>query len=218
MSSTTIYLDESGDLGWSFDKPYRQGGSSRFLTIGSLVVSGDKGHHPGRVIKELYEKYRWKTTKEKKWADMHPSQRINFAQCAHKLADRFNEIKYFTITVRKEKVQSHIRTDENKLYNYMIRLLLIQEMAKYSQVTFKPDTRTVKVESQNSLHDYLQIALWFDIGVSTKLATKPCDSSCNRNVQFADMLAGLVQSHYEDDVSEPYRILTSRISNITLFF
>lgn len=28
-----VYLDESGDLGWVLDKPYRNGGSSRFMTI-----------------------------------------------------------------------------------------------------------------------------------------------------------------------------------------
>jgi hypothetical protein len=27
-----IYLDESGDLGWSFDAPFRRDGSSRNLT------------------------------------------------------------------------------------------------------------------------------------------------------------------------------------------
>jgi hypothetical protein len=39
MSSIQIYLDESGDLGWRFDKPYRYGGSSRYLTIVSLIIS-----------------------------------------------------------------------------------------------------------------------------------------------------------------------------------
>jgi hypothetical protein len=36
-----IYLDESGELGWKFDAPYRKGGSSRYLTIASLVISPD---------------------------------------------------------------------------------------------------------------------------------------------------------------------------------
>ncbi|WMN84132.1 DUF3800 domain-containing protein [Vibrio parahaemolyticus] len=42
MTSTNIYLDESGDLGWTFDSPYRRGGSSRYLTIASLIVSPEK--------------------------------------------------------------------------------------------------------------------------------------------------------------------------------
>lgn len=34
----TVYLDESGDLGWKFDAPYRSGGSSRYLTIAAIAV------------------------------------------------------------------------------------------------------------------------------------------------------------------------------------
>jgi len=33
-----VYVDESGDLGWEFAQPFRQGGSSRYLTIASLLV------------------------------------------------------------------------------------------------------------------------------------------------------------------------------------
>lgn len=33
-----VYFDESGDLGWSFDKPYGAGGSSRYLTIAFLII------------------------------------------------------------------------------------------------------------------------------------------------------------------------------------
>jgi hypothetical protein len=58
MISVLIYLDESGDLGWSFDKPYRHGGSSRYLTIASLVVDPSKKHFPKRLIKKLYTKFK----------------------------------------------------------------------------------------------------------------------------------------------------------------
>ena len=33
----SVYLDESGDLGWKFDAPYRCGGSSRYLTISAII-------------------------------------------------------------------------------------------------------------------------------------------------------------------------------------
>jgi len=33
-----VFLDESGDLGWNFEHPFRMGGSSRFLTLAFLVV------------------------------------------------------------------------------------------------------------------------------------------------------------------------------------
>ncbi|VEH66652.1 Uncharacterised protein [Rodentibacter pneumotropicus] len=45
-----------------------------------------------------------------------------------------NDVQYFCMTVNKEKVMPHIRQDPNKLYNYMIRLLLAREFARYDEV------------------------------------------------------------------------------------
>lgn len=149
---------------------------------------------------------------------MSNDERVSFAERGRQLVDNFQDIKYFSITVQKTNVQNHIRNDSNKLYNYMINLLLLEEMAKYDDVRFVPDPRSIKVESGNSLHDYLQTQLWFDRGVTTQLATCPSDSSCSRNVQFADMLSGLVQSHFEDNKSAPWAIMGPRIISKKLFF
>lgn len=214
-----IYLDESGDLGWKFDAPYRAGGSSRHLTIACLVVTPEKKHLPKRLIKKLYTKFKWPTSMEKKWADMSLIERTCFAEMARKLnQDHPRDILFFSITVKKENVQAHIRTDANKLYNYMIGLALLAEMARYNAITFVPDPRSIKVESGNSLHDYLQTQLWFERKVSTTLTTLPCDSASSRNVQFADMLSGVVQGHFEDGNSQPWTELEHCISFKTLFF
>lgn len=216
--SIVVYLDESGDLGWTLDKPYRSGGSSRFLTIGALLVPSRRTHLPKRCIKRLYEKHRWEPSEEKKWSDMTNGERTSFAEAARTLAQNNPDIQYLAITVRKENVQDHIRQDKNKLYNYMINLLLTHEMAKHDHVTFVPDPRSIKVSSGNSLHDYLQTNLWFEYNVSTRLHTLPCDSQASRNVQFADMLSGVVQSHIEDRRSPPWDILSPQIAFKRLFF
>lgn len=214
-----IYLDESGDLGWKFTAPYRRGGSSRYITIASLVVSPDKKHLPKRLIKKLYTKFNWPTDIEKKWADMKLNERIWFAQRANDLRDRHpQDIRYISITVKKENVQPHIRIDANKLYNYMIGLSLLNEMGKHKAVTLVPDPRSIKVESGNSLHDYLQTQLWFEQQSSTTLITQPCDSAESRNVQFSDMISGVVQGHFEDGNSSPWSELRNSISYKTLFF
>lgn len=51
--STSIYLDESGDLGWSLDKPYKNGGSSRYLTLAAVIVPTAKSHVITRVVRGL---------------------------------------------------------------------------------------------------------------------------------------------------------------------
>lgn len=214
-----IYLDESGDLGWTFTAPYRAGGSSRHITIASLAVSNEKKHLPKRLIKKLYEKFKWPTDIEKKWADMSIDERVWFARKAKELQAQYPEdIRYISITVKKENVKTHIRNYPNKLYNYMISLSLLNEMSKHHEVIFVPDPRSIKVESGNSLHDYLQTQLWFERQVTTKLITQPSDSASSRNVQFADMLSGVVQGHFEDGNSRPWAELRNSISYKTLFF
>lgn len=214
-----IYLDESGDLGWTFTAPYRVGGSSRHLTIASLAVTPSKKHLPKRLIRKLYTKFKWPTNIERKWADMTIAERVWFAKQARALrAKHPDDIRYISITVKKENVQAHIRTDANKLYNYMIGLSLINEMAMHATVTFVPDPRSIKVESGNSLHDYLQTQLWFEKQVATVLTTQPCDSAASLNVQFSDMLSGIVQGHFEDGNSQPWTDLRNHISYKTLFF
>lgn len=218
MAPVYFYVDESGDLGWNFTAPYRNGGSSRYLTISTLVCNHDKKHLPTRIVTNLYKKFRWKPEKEKKWADMVTSAREEFTRETHKLILSNSDIKLFSITVNKERVQEHIRKDCNKLYNYMIKLSLVDEMSNYSQVHLVPDPRSIKVESKNSLHDYLDINLTFEKGTTTKLETKPCDSARNKNLQFADMLAGLVQNHHEDSKSDNWHVLKNHIEAKQLYF
>ncbi len=216
--SLIIYLDESGDLGWKFDAPYREGGSSRYLTIGALCCPPEKKHHPKRLIKDLYEKFGWPTNKEVKWNDMLPNQRAEFAIQAKKLCDSNPDICLHGIIVQKRNVMAHIRQDANKLYNYMIKLSLIDRMAEHDVVNLVPDPRSIKVASGNSLHDYLQIELWFTKKASTNLITNQTTSKDCRGIQFADMLAGLIQSRYEDNESSSFQILAGKIQCSRLFF
>jgi len=213
-----FYLDESGDLGWKFDKPYRFGGSSEYLTIAVLQVPEEKSHLPVRLIKKLYTKNHWNPKKEKKWSDMKPQERVMFAQFALSLSVKHPDIRYWAMTVKKVNVQAHIRTDPNKLYNYMIKLLLSEEMSRHPEVLFVPDPRSIKIESGNSLHDYLQAELWFERNVSTVLTTEGRDSKQDKNVQFADMLAGVVQHYFQDSKLEPFRAFQRKITVKRLYF
>lgn len=214
----TIALDESGDLGWKFDAPYRQGGSSRFLTIASILYPQEKKQYPKRLVRKLYTKFGWNPKEEMKWAEMGDRRRIEFAKRLKKLVTDHNDIKLLSITVRKENVEDHIRQDGNKLYNFMIGLSLLDEMKNHDNVTFIPDPRSIKVKSGNSMHDYLQTKLWFDKKAKTSLTTTPMDSQSCKALQVADMLSGVVQNHYEDGNNKAWEILCPYIHNKTLFF
>jgi hypothetical protein len=118
----------------------------------------------------------------------------------------------------KRNVQEHIRKDSNKLYNYMVKLLLLDVMAQHDYVNFVPDPRSIKVESGNSLHDYLQTELWFGLSAQTRLETTPRDSRHCLNLQFTDMVAGVVQSHFEFDDHRHWDNLSEHVNLKTLYF
>jgi len=56
-----IYTDESGDLGWQFEPPYGQRGSSRYLTIFAACVPDEKCHHLERLVRNMYKASRWES-------------------------------------------------------------------------------------------------------------------------------------------------------------
>jgi hypothetical protein len=149
---------------------------------------------------------------------MIPAERTAFAHVAIAMCNKHPDIHLHAITVKKERVEAHIRSDHNKLYNYMIRLSVLDCMASQDQVTFIPDPRSIKVQSGNSLHDYLQMELWFTQRVKTRLNTTPLDSKNCLGIQFADMLAGLVQNRFEDRYFDYIRVCIRRLRLKKLFF
>jgi len=214
----TLFMDESGDLGWKFDAPYLTGGSSRYLTIAGAIVADGADKHLCRLIRDIYSARGWNTKKEKKWSQMKPAAKMDFAARAAHLSEGRSGISFHSISVYKPNVQEHIRGDGNKLYNYMIGLLFLTHLQRFDHVTFIPDERSVKVTSGDSLHDYLQTQLWFEVGASTVLQTVPGDSSKHQPLQFADMLAGCVQDRYEKVLSSPFERIRSELNVKKLFF
>jgi hypothetical protein len=138
----------------------------------------------------MYKASRWESGKERKWIDASEPSRLQFVRQAALLLAKHEDISYHAIVVYKPNVTAHLRSDPNKLYNFMLKLMLIDEMKAHDRVHFIPDNRSVKVESGNSLHDYLQTTLWYEAGVSTVLHTTSTDSKQCRGLQFADFMAG----------------------------
>lgn len=213
-----VYVDESGDLGWTLDKPYHQGGSSRYLTIGCFLIPKKLTHLSERIVRKFYFRRHRPPTNELKGFDLKQAERVIFAKKVVLLLTQNPEIEVLCITVNKKNVESHIRADANKLYNYMVNLVLPERIKHKPSVTFIPDKRSIKVRSGNSLVDYLQVRLWFELKVITKLYNCPQESDQCLNLQFIDWICHIVWSGFEHGESKPFRILTSKIKSIPLFF
>jgi hypothetical protein len=192
-----IYLDESGDTGWSFALPYPRGGSSRYLVIAASVLPPGVVSHPERLVRNLYKHRLWNSFNEKKWVHMSPSARTAFSIAAADLLARNPDIHLCGIIANKLLVGDHIYRDPTTLYNYMVKRLLLGEMAKHDRVNFRPDPRSLRVDRRLSLQDYLQTELWFGEGVRTQLETVSLDSRSSLNLQFVDMISGAIHAHFE---------------------
>lgn len=211
-----ILVDESGDLGWSFDRPFRQGGSSRYLTVVCLIVPRPHYRRPEKIIASLYKKYAWQS--EKKASEASDLQQQLFCEMATDLLTRYPEIKLDVITVNKVNVQAHIRQDSNKLYNYMLGLVIPDYVSQEGNFTLITDERSIKVKSQNSLKDYLEIKLWFEKDCPAQIKHFPTDSSTDYGLQFVDWIAHCVWTQHENGEDTFLRILRPVIKLRSLYF
>lgn len=213
-----VYLDESGDLGWNFDNPYKKGGSSRYLTIAFISCPSEKTHFIKRLVKDVYIKFNKDAKVEFKASMMSNEQKKFISKKTIKLLESHPDIKIGSITVFKPNVFFHIREDSNKLYNYMLRLSVLDYVWKHPVANLIRDNRSVKVKSGNSLVDYLQMILWFDMHSSTKIIDMPSDSKSVKNLIFIDWINNIVWGNYENKNNEPYDILKSKIEEKNLYF
>ena len=213
-----VYLDESGDLGWSFENPYKKGGSSRYLTIAFVVCPSEKLHFIKRVVKDVYTKYNKDAKKEFKASMMSVEEKKYVSKQTIKLLKSHPDIKIGAITVYKPNVFTHIREDSNKLYNYMLRLSVLDLVWKFPIVNLIRDNRCIKVKSGNSLIDYLQTTLWFDMHSKTRIIDIPSDSKAVKNLIFIDWINNIVWGKYENENSEPYEIIKDFITEKHLYF
>lgn len=215
---TIIYLDESGDLGWKFDADYKRGGSSRYLTIAAAVIKEHKNENKlERVIRGFYKARRRASKNELKSTDLSTKERASFAMKLVEINDSDAQIKFFTMTVRKQGVNASFKAHPNGLYNYMIKLLLLSEMGKHEEIHFIPDARTVSVEFKNSLNDYLRTEL-AALDTGTKLMTTPWESKNSLGLQFVDTLANIVWSRHEYGQSKHYDVISPAVQTHHLYF
>ena len=216
--SHTVYLDESGDLGFKFSKPYMHGGSSRYLTIAFFVVPNSKDKYLKRLVRKIYKKYNFQPGTEVKASDLNISHKNVIASEIKSLIKTHSDITVCSITVNKQGVYEHIKKEPNLLYNYMMKLSILDKVNHLSKFTLLRDNRSVKVSSGNSLAEYLQTTLWFEHGSETALIDKPSDSKQFLNLILTDWLNNIVWNYYEHKNESPFKILSPMLKNQTLYF
>ena len=128
MADTHVYIDESGDLGFKFDRPFRKGGSSRYLTIAFLLIPKDSTYLIKRIVRSIYKKRKQQSSKELKGSELTFQEKEYIVKNTVVVLEQNPDISIFAMTVYKENVRESIQKDANKLYNYMIRLILLDKI------------------------------------------------------------------------------------------
>jgi hypothetical protein len=211
-----IYLDESGDLGWTFDKPNQHGGSSRFITIAGIVVDSDELKHVKRQIADLYKKYNLTPKIEKKGANFSEADATYIVRNLNAIFNKARSFKIIAITTRKENVNLSLRKDCNIFYNYMLGVMLPDTIKHYKNVEIVIDKRTIKVDSGRSFEEYIKTKCWGELQLDVDIACSYDSSDKNEGIWMADWLANFIWRHYEDGRSEAYKEL-SKLKG-TIFF
>lgn len=213
-----VYLDESGDLGWKFDAPYRDRGSSRFLTIGYFICPIQEIHIPKRFVKEVYQKFNFNPSKEIKASELKSHHKDFICQQAVKLLTAKPHFHLGAITVKKESVASHVRKDGNTLYYYMMGESLLDLIENDDACKISRDYRSVKVLSGQSCIDYLQTMIFFHRNKATLLTDNPTHSHTDDGIVFIDWITNIVWSKYEDKYDKWCNTLGDMITEKKIYF
>lgn len=178
-----IYIDESGDLG----------NGSRFFVMAAVVFLNDIANKKGsRLVRKMRKRMKVEELK---------SNRMTFVErqaILNKLMS-IGGLDFFYFIAEKSQV-SLLRGgySKNLIYNYFAKLLVDEIFKTYHEkmrVIF--DARTTKVQSMNSLKDYLLIDAYANFGKKhDEVEIEQEDSRAVNNLQLADLISGTVYQAY----------------------
>ena len=187
-----LIFDESGNLG----------SSGRYFVIACIDTYNIKSlhnimHKKLGIAKSMFQELASKHANEIKANEAYPCIKYHILECIAR-----KDLKVSYIVADLHHVKPSLLDDKNIFYNYMMKLLvekLVTSNDNGTVVNIICDNHTTKVASQNSMSDYLKLALLYDKGYDVELNIKLIDSDANDAyiIQAADYVANALFSYYE---------------------
>lgn len=203
----TIYLDESGCTGFKFDAPYLNGGSSRFLVLGFVMVSDEGRSGLIRACRKAYSNNKKDFKKEElKGQSLKSSKADQVARLISKYVKK-GDISIGYIAIKKDNANEGISRVNNLLYNYAVNLALSEFISKYEKVELIVDKRSMKIAAKYGLFDYLRTQINIEMESLVRLEFKQADSREYEGLQLADWIANFVWRRFENEQRDPYNLL-----------
>ncbi|MEE8402907.1 MAG: DUF3800 domain-containing protein [Candidatus Hydrothermarchaeaceae archaeon] len=197
------FLDESGDLGFSFSK-----GSSRYFIITILKTRDEIGIK--RCLKKIRKKKLKKQLKhlpEFKGNNCTPKIRKEILKCLQELNIEIN-----CIIVDKNKVFSELRDMKFKLYNYVAANVLPGALTRTRTIYLVADKLTGKKIIRDDFDSYIRWQIEkrsFYPKVDIKISH--FDSKNSPGLQACDVVCWSVFRKYESGDDSYYNIIKNKI-------
>jgi len=201
MTKVILNLDESGNLG----------SDGRYFTIACIETKNVKPLINVMKKTELKTKKKFKSFKnveEIKSSEAYPLIKDYYYR---KIVSKDICIRY--ITADKKHVKKELLDDENLLYNYMLKFLIIPVARRRNvrAIDIFLDNRSIKVKSANSFKDYITIKLKYELGIDIDLRVRYVESKNSYPVQAADFVANAINSFYEHKYDMYFNLIRPKI-------
>jgi len=203
-----LYLDESGDLGWT-----SKGASKKFV-ITILVCQNEKSRKSIRnairkTVKNKFNKKKRKTKKELKGTNTEISIKKYFLKNI-----REDDWQLYTLVINKSKVNKNLRTKvgKKKLYNFMAKIIINKlNFAKTEDiiqlVVDKCKNRAEIIDFNNYISNHIKTLLPLNIPVDIFHQ----DSQNLEELQAVDLFCYGVYRKYELNDTEWYNCYNEKI-------
>ena len=109
-----IYFDESGDLGWKINEPYRREGSSRFFTIAYLILPKEDNKYINRFLKHFHKNRDGKRKEYKGLEFRNPRAKVQ-ARLIKRLIDDHPLMTIGAVTAKKSMFRLELPTRPIKM-------------------------------------------------------------------------------------------------------
>jgi hypothetical protein len=198
----TLYLDESGDLGFGV-------GGSSYLAIAFLSTT-----QPAvlkRAVRRAKQKLGIPAAVELKGSGLSWPQRREVLGRVAKL-----DLSIHAVIVKKAGVYPRLRQDQNLIYNYAAHFPFAAHIrgGRMDSVVVVVDQRTKKILSGGlELGRYLKMKIWAEEGLDTDLRFHYVESHNSLGIQAADVVANAIWRKYERGQNWGYEIIQQMIAD-----
>lgn len=199
-----VYLDETGDTGFKFNK-----GSSRFFVVTILLTTDPLPLNS--AIDEFRRSNHFGDWHEFKFYSSPDSVRERFLR----IMLRHEGLIRCLVIDKHLLMQPHMRQPDI-FYNYLLKMLLVYNNNRLNDATLILDEREKGKKSKQGLGTYLRREI--NRGGQQKITDIKYHQSHRDNLlQAVDMASGAINAHYAKDNPYFLNIIRPKIDDIRLF-